>query len=989
MAGESDFTIRVKVDPTQAKEGLTQVKSELGGVQDLLVSIGEAVGLYELGHQALDLVESFEQVQNRLRTLTHGEQDLKDTTAALFQVTEQTRSSFTSTADVYARLARANQNVGFTQEQLLQVTKALNQESIIQGRTGEDLTGIVGQLSIALQTGTLNARALRLIFRDYPDLASALEVQLGRTSAEFKKLGQEGKISGEDILNALLGASTTIEDKFGKTTVTVSQSMKLLKTNFTEFLSAENESLGVTNALSEALKFAADHVEALTYALVGLSGVMVAQLVGKAIPLVIAGFGAMAKSYVAFTEAVVYGSTAATLGVTAVAAAAVGYAFHTITTELKEAQEIRLDAIAHNALTAFGKLGEVVEESRAHVRQLNAELERDPSNPLILAQLDAEGTKIVAIQEAQKKLSDEAHKKQIAEEAQYASAAKDLQDQINLLGLDTKSREVQAKLIETVNKLQQQGITTTDAQKIALQDKLETIQALGDQDKVLKQLNGTQEEYARKVEAASILLHNHNDELHITAAQYKAIVESGGLPGYISGLEREAQMLKLTADQQSIVNALKEAATIKGKPLSAAEALQVTQLVQSKAALTEQAKVLQEINGPQEQYAKRVEALVTLLDKGKISLFEYNQALSGQEQGPKLPGGFRPEEPVYEGTAKPTTGPLAETLSKMKEETELLALTNEQRTIAIALMQAQNSVGRQLTSDEVKQITQLTEAHQSLTENLQAEERARASVAALHAQVLNEINGPQAALAGSLTQTNIAFQKGEISADGYARALTRIDLAARQTDTSLNGGLARGFDRIKLQVGDVGSTVEHSLVHAFDSANQAMTDFLRTGKLNFDQFASDILADVAKIALQMAESSLLGGGGSGGGGLLASLFGGGGGNFGLSSSQISGGFFYAEGGDYPANQPFIAGEKGPEIVDPGGQGGRVIPHEQTRSMLGQRQAPVHVAPPQVHVHITNVDDPAKAGTYLRSREGEKEVMNILARNREAVRRNIQ
>lgn len=969
MAGESEFKIVVKVDPTQAQAGLGKVKEDLGGINDLLATIGEAVGVHALAHQALELVESYEKVQNRLRNLTDGEQDLRETTESLFKVAEETRASFNSTADVYARLARANQDVGFSQGQLLQVTKALNQEAIIQGRSSEDLTGIVGQLSIALQTGTLNARALRLIFRDFPDIAAALETQLGATSREFKKLGQEGKISGEAIFNALLGASDVIDNKFGKTVVTLDTAVVNLKTHFQEYVSAQNESLGVTSKLADGVQFAADHVNILTGAITALGVVLSGELLAKFLPKLIGGMQLVESGAAAIV---------AEASLLAAPFAEAAYFAVKIADENKRAAEAASGL--GGELTEFGKAGLVVQDLSNKVKSLRESLADNPGDKRAAQLLDEYNAQLSEATEHLDMMS-EAKKKSHQTDQQILNETKSLDDQVRILQLGTKEREVQQKLLETTQKLQQQGITLSEDQKDELTSRIRNVQALTDTAKVLTDLRGPQEEYARKVQLATQLLAMET----ITVQEYNRAVNSGGFAGQLDALQKETDLLKFNSQQREIVVALKEAEKAVGHELSGAQALAIVQAVQTRQELTEQSKILEEINGPQQHYADRVAALSKLLEQGKITLFDYNQALSAKSPlGPAVP----PDQPIPPppGTqfAPPTTGPLAETLAKMKEENELLALTNEERTQAMALSQAQASVGRTLTAQETAQIVEQTKAHQQLTEQLDAEQKARQTVAALQQEVLTNLQGPLAHLAGVQTQLNVLFREGKISAEEYSRGLLQVDLAARQTDTSLEGGLHRGLDKIKLQVADVAGTAEGAMVGAFNRANDALTNFVQTGKLNFDQLASSILGDIAKIALQMAENSLFSGGG-----LLAGLLGGGG-NFGLSGDQIAMGFTgHAKGGDYPPGMPFLAGENGPEIVDPGGQGGRVIPHEQTRSLLRGGNGPVHVSPPQVHVHITNVDDPSKVQAALSSREGEKAIMNVIARNKESVRRSIQ
>lgn len=88
------------------------------------------------------------------------------------------------------------------------------------------------------------------------------------------------------------------------------------------------------------------------------------------------------------------------------------------------------------------------------------------------------------------------------------------------------------------------------------------------------------------------------------------------------------------------------------------------------------------------------------------------------------------------------------------------------------------------------------------------------------------------------------------------------------------------------------------------SMNNAIDNFVETGKFSFNDFASSVIKDLIKIELKAATMNLwksMGGGGGGGGGLLSSL----GGMLG-----------FAGGGNPPIGKASIVGENGPELIVP-------------------------------------------------------------------------
>lgn len=97
-------------------------------------------------------------------------------------------------------------------------------------------------------------------------------------------------------------------------------------------------------------------------------------------------------------------------------------------------------------------------------------------------------------------------------------------------------------------------------------------------------------------------------------------------------------------------------------------------------------------------------------------------------------------------------------------------------------------------------------------------------------------------------------------------------------------GFTRGMRKWSADATNMAQQVETSLTSAFDSASDALADFVMTGKLDFADLANSIISDLARIAARQAIGGIVGGLVGG----LGNLFGGGGG--GLDSISGGGGW---------------------------------------------------------------------------------------------------
>ena len=126
---------------------------------------------------------------------------------------------------------------------------------------------------------------------------------------------------------------------------------------------------------------------------------------------------------------------------------------------------------------------------------------------------------------------------------------------------------------------------------------------------------------------------------------------------------------------------------------------------------------------------------------------------------------------------------------------------------------------------------------------------------------------------------------------------------------------------------------EQAFVSVTQNLEQALDQFVQTGKLSFSDLARSIISDLIKIQLKAQATSLFQS--SGIGGFFSGLFGGGGGGSpAFGSTAFWGG--KAEGGDVSSMNSYMVGERGPELFVPK-TSGTVIPNNQLGSMGGGPQ----------------------------------------------------
>jgi tape measure domain-containing protein len=238
---------QIKAGFDAAGQGLTALGGKLAGVTARLGGLRGAllsVGIGAVTQQVIRGAASFEQLQLRIASLSkeYGEtarlQDFVGESAKQFGQSQQEAAA--GVADVYARL----RPLGISLEEIETVYKGFNATALASGTSAEAASSAFLQLSQALGSGTLQGDEFRSIAEQVPGILRLVAEEMGVSVGELKKLGSEGKITADIMINALAKGFELNKDKIQEM-LELSPAQK-----FKEFQNAASE---LSNALGSEL----------------------------------------------------------------------------------------------------------------------------------------------------------------------------------------------------------------------------------------------------------------------------------------------------------------------------------------------------------------------------------------------------------------------------------------------------------------------------------------------------------------------------------------------------------------------------------------------------------------------------------------------------------------------------------------------------------------------------------------------------------------
>ncbi len=138
----------------------------------------------------------------------------------------------------------------------------------------------------------LRGEEFNSVVENSPRLAKALADGLNVPIGRLRKLAEEGRLTADVVVNALMGQKDKLAAEYAQLPMTVSQSFTRLSNAFGQWISKLDESTGFTKKLAEALTWLSQNLDTVMQWLVRIAEVGLAVLVYRLIPALITAWQA-------------------------------------------------------------------------------------------------------------------------------------------------------------------------------------------------------------------------------------------------------------------------------------------------------------------------------------------------------------------------------------------------------------------------------------------------------------------------------------------------------------------------------------------------------------------------------------------------------------------------------------------------------------------------------------------------------------------------
>lgn len=253
LGNELDSIERKGDFATKSMDALSVATRQLAGYMAGLVTVGAAVSK----------MDTYTGIQNQLKLVTDGQNQLNTAMDNTFEIAQRSRSSWESTATVYQKLAMNAKDVGLAQEDIGRLTETISKGIALSGATATQADAAIMQLGQALGSGALRGDEFNSVMENGYGLMQLIAKGMNVPIGQLKSMAENGELTSEKVTKALLKMSDEADKQFGKTDSTIGQSLGLLSNSLTQFIGEAGRSSGAAQVLSGSIEGLANNFELL------------------------------------------------------------------------------------------------------------------------------------------------------------------------------------------------------------------------------------------------------------------------------------------------------------------------------------------------------------------------------------------------------------------------------------------------------------------------------------------------------------------------------------------------------------------------------------------------------------------------------------------------------------------------------------------------------------------------------------------------------
>lgn len=206
-------------------------------------------------------IDEWKVIEGQVNNVTKSQQESKAVQKEIYNIASRTRQQYGSTAELFTSVARNAQELKKSTKDILLFTEDVSNAMLLGGGDASSQEAALVQLGQALGSGTLRGDELNSILEQAPRLAKAIADGMGTTIGQLRQMGSEGKLTAQDVFNAIRGQSDRLKMELGKMPWTIGQASNKMQNAVGKFFKEFEDKTGIIDSMAKSIAKFADYVE--------------------------------------------------------------------------------------------------------------------------------------------------------------------------------------------------------------------------------------------------------------------------------------------------------------------------------------------------------------------------------------------------------------------------------------------------------------------------------------------------------------------------------------------------------------------------------------------------------------------------------------------------------------------------------------------------------------------------------------------------------
>jgi tape measure domain-containing protein len=319
-----DLATNAKTAGQKAAAGLAEVKAGMSAFGDQVnsaksqllafLSINWAAGKVQ---EIVQIADAWNMMSARLKLATIGHNEFATAQKALFDIAQRIGVPIQETTTLYGKLQQAVRMLGGEQKDALTITESISQALRLSGASATEAQSSLLQFGQALASGVLRGEEFNSVVENSPRLAQALADGLNVPIGRLRKLAEEGRLTADVVVNALLSQKDKLAAEYTQLPQTVSQAFQRMQNAFGQWVAQVDASTGITKKLADAMTWLATNLQTVMQWLKTIAEVGLSVLIYRLIPALITAWQTAGAAAVTAATAISAAWATANLSVTA------------------------------------------------------------------------------------------------------------------------------------------------------------------------------------------------------------------------------------------------------------------------------------------------------------------------------------------------------------------------------------------------------------------------------------------------------------------------------------------------------------------------------------------------------------------------------------------------------------------------------------------------------------------------------------------------